>query len=159
MSIRENIALASAAGMFLNRARETELVRKLAGDLNIVTGDLELPVTALSGGNQQKVLIARCLLRSPSLLLLDEPTRGVDVVAKAEIYSILRKLADNGLGIVFTSSEIEETQSLADRVIVLCQGRISAVFPRAELTDQALFAAASPVVGVSTIVSDGVALA
>lgn len=151
MSIRENVALASVKGMFLSRTRETARVRELANELNIATKDLELPVTALSGGNQQKVLIARCLMRSPRLLLLDEPTRGVDAGAKAEIYRILRRLASKGLAIIFTSSEIEETRTLADRALVLCQGRISAEFLRAELTDEALFAAASPVVSAPPI--------
>lgn len=151
MSIRENVSLASAKGFFLSRQQETVRVRELANELNIATKDLELPVTALSGGNQQKVLIARCLMRSPRLLLLDEPTRGVDAGAKAEIYRILRRLASKGLGIIFTSSEIEETRTLADRALVLCQGRISAEFSRAELTDEALFAAASPVVSAPPI--------
>ena len=121
--------------------------------MNIAARDLELPVTALSGGNQQKVLLARCLMRSPSVLLMDEPTRGVDVGAKAEIYRILRKLAAQGLSIIFTSSEIEETRILADRVLVLCQGRISAEFQYEELSDEGLFAAASP--QVTSLASTG----
>jgi erythritol transport system ATP-binding protein len=149
MSIRENISLGSETGFFLSRARETLRVRELAGELNIATRDLELPVTTLSGGNQQKALIARCMMRSPSLLLLDEPTRGVDAVAKVEVYRILRGLAAKGLGILFTSSEIEETRMLADRVLVLCQGRISAKFSFAELTDETLFDAASPAVSTA----------
>jgi ABC-type sugar transport system ATPase subunit len=112
-------------------------------------------VTSLSGGNQQKVIIARCLMRNPALLLLDEPTRGVDVGAKAEIYAILRRLAAKGIGILFTSSEIEETRALADRALVLCRGRISAEFSRNEITDEALFAAASPVVNAASIPSSG----
>jgi erythritol transport system ATP-binding protein len=144
LTVRENIALAAGSRLFLNRAQETEAALKLVKDLNIQVRDLELPVTALSGGNQQKVLIARCLMRSPSLLLLDEPTRGVDVMAKAEIHQILRGLAKRGVGILFSSSEIEETQALADRAMVLCQGRITATFAGDQLTDEALFAAASP---------------
>lgn len=146
LTIRENIALAGDGNVFLNRRQETTRVWQLVKDLNIRLSDLELPVTALSGGNQQKVILARCLMRSPVLLLLDEPTRGVDVGAKAEIYAILRRLASQGIGILFTSSEIEEMQALADRALVLCQGRISATFERKELTDEALFVAASPVV-------------
>jgi len=156
LSIRENIALASSNGFFLNRKQEIAAVRRLASDLNVAAADLELPVTALSGGNQQKVLIARCLMKSPSLLLLDEPTRGVDVGAKVEIYTILRRLAAEGLGILFTSSEIEETQALADRAMVLCQGRISAEFKRSEFSDEALFAAASPHVKVKPRTLSGV---
>ncbi len=144
LSIRENVALAATKGPLLSRKQETIRVRQLVTELNIAVRDLELPVTTLSGGNQQKVLLARCLMRSPTVLLLDEPTRGVDAGAKAEIYRILRGLAGKGLSILFTSSEIEETRALADRVIVLCQGAISAELQPAELTDEALFAAASP---------------
>lgn len=147
LTVRENVAIAATKGLFLSRAKETARVRELARELNIVPTDCELPVSLLSGGNQQKVLLARCLMRSPAVLLLDEPTRGVDVGARQEIYRTLRRLAANGLSILFTSSEIEETRLLADRVLVLCQGRISAEFSRDEITDEALFAAASPSVG------------
>ena len=110
LSIRENVALA-AAGSFLSRKQKRHASVSSRPSLNIAARDLELPVTTLSGGNQQKVLLARCLMRSPSVLLMDEPTRGVDVGAKAEIYRILRELAAKGLSIIFTSSEIEETRS------------------------------------------------
>ncbi len=150
MSIRENIALAATSGPLLSRSKETAIVRTLADQLSIAARDLELPVTALSGGNQQKVLLARCLMRNPSVLLLDEPTRGVDVGARAEIYRVLRKLAEGGLSILFTSSEVDETRLLADRALVLRQGTIAAEFPRHAITDESLFAAASPT--VSTLV-------
>jgi erythritol transport system ATP-binding protein len=159
LSIRENIAIGAMRGAWLSRAEQMAQVRQLAKELNIVARDLELPVTSLSGGNQQKVLIARCLMRNPALLLLDEPTRGVDVGAKAEIYTILRRLADRGIGVLFTSSEIEETRALADRALVLCQGRISAEFSPDGITDEALFAAASPIVNVAPIPSSGVEFA
>jgi erythritol transport system ATP-binding protein len=146
LSIRENIAMAATRGLLLSRADESRRVREMAADLRIAAKGIEAPVTALSGGNQQKALLARCLMRSPVVLLLDEPTRGVDVGAKAEIYAILRQLAGKGLSILFTSSEIEETRALADRVLVLCQGRISAEFAQAEAFDDQLFAAASPTV-------------
>ena len=152
LSIRENVMMsASSGGLFLSRDAETRRVRQLAADLHIAARDIELPVTTLSGGNQQKVLLARCLLCSPAVLLMDEPTRGVDVNAKAEIYATLRELAAKGLSIVFTSSEIEETRALADRVLVLCQGRIAAEFLRDELTDEGLFAAASPSVAPAAL--------
>ena len=83
-------------------------------------------------------------MRSPILLLLDEPTRGVDVGAKAEIHEILRQLAQKGVGIIFSSSEIEETQALADRTLVLCQGGMATILERSQMTDEALFTAASP---------------
>lgn len=144
LSIRENIALAAPRGLFLSRAKETAKVRTAASGLKLTAHDLELPVISLSGGNQQKVLLARCLMRSPKILLLDEPTRGVDVGTKREIYRILKELAAQGLSVLFTSSEIEETRMLADRVLVLCQGSIAAEFARLEFTDEALFAAACP---------------
>ena len=149
LPIRENIILSAKRGVFLSHANETGRVGKLAAELRIAAKDLELPVTSLSGGNQQKVLLARCLMCSPKVLLLDEPTRGVDVGAKAEIYAILRGLAAKGLSILFTSSEIEETRTLADRVLVLCQGRIAAEFDREDATDEHLFTAASPTVSSS----------
>jgi erythritol transport system ATP-binding protein len=159
MSIRENIAIGAMHGMLLSRAQQQARVRTLVKELSIVARDLELPVTSLSGGNQQKVLIARCLMCNPALLLLDEPTRGVDVGAKAEIYLILRRLASQGIGILFSSSEIEEMRTLADRALVLCQGRISAEFFHNEITDEALFAAASPAVNTLSIPHSGAQLA
>jgi len=155
LSVRENIALAGAGGMLLDKTNETARALQLVKDLNIRVSDLELPVTGLSGGNQQKVIIARCLMCSPKLLLLDEPTRGVDVGAKAEIYAILRRLASEGIGILFTSSEIEEIQALADRAVVLCQGRIAATLERKELTDEGLFVAASPVIAAASTAQPG----
>lgn len=159
LSIRENIAIGSLQGMFVSRTEQLKRVRQLIDELGIVARNVELPVTVLSGGNQQKVLIARCLMRNPSLLLLDEPTRGVDVGAKEEIYQILRRLASQGVGILFTSSEIEETRALADRAMVLCRGRIAHWFSRNEITDEALFAAASPIVKPMSIPASGAQLA
>lgn len=155
LSVRENMALTGGDGPFLRIKDEKIRVRQLIKDLNIRAADLEVPITALSGGNQQKVLIARCLMRYPSVLLLDEPTRGVDVGAKAEIHGILRRLAADGVGVIISSSEIEETQALADRALVLCQGRISATFERQDMTDEALFAAASPQVSTRIAVPSG----
>lgn len=144
LSIRENVVMAAKAGVILSRNEESKRVRELAAELKMAARDIELPVMTLSGGNQQKVLLARCLLCAPTVLLMDEPTRGVDVGAKAEIYSILKGLAAKGLSVIFTSSEIEETRALADRVLVLCQGRITAELSHDELSDEGLFAAASP---------------
>lgn len=148
LSIRENISLASLEELtrmgWLRRKDEESFARELAAQLHIAMADMELPVTALSGGNQQKVILARCLMRKPRIILLDEPTRGVDVRAKSEIYKTLRQLAAQGLSVLFTSSEIEETQLLADRVLVMTQGEIAAEFMVNEATDEALFAAACP---------------
>jgi erythritol transport system ATP-binding protein len=152
LSIAENISMASlkefSRGGILHRGDGMVRVRQLVAQLHIVASDLDLPVTSLSGGNQQKVVLARCLMRCPAVLLLDEPTRGVDVRAKAEIYKTLRTLAAQGLSVLFTSSEIEETRLFADRVLVMARGRITSEFASGCFTDQDLFAAASPVVGV-----------
>jgi erythritol transport system ATP-binding protein len=148
LSIRENISLASleefSRGGWLRSKQESARAQELAGQLQVAAHDLELPVTTLSGGNQQKVVLARCLMRRPKVLLLDEPTRGVDVGAKAEIYRTLHTLAAAGLSILFATSEIEEARLLADRIIVMSQGAFTAEFPVSSATDEALFAAASP---------------
>jgi erythritol transport system ATP-binding protein len=153
LSIRENISLASLADFarngFLARIEEAQRVKEVAAQVQISAIDLELPVTTLSGGNQQKVVLARCLMRRPIVLLLDEPTRGVDVRAKADIYDALRDLAAQGLSVLFTTSEMEEARLLADRVLVMARGRIAAEFRVGDFTDELLFAAASPAVGVS----------
>jgi len=145
-SIRENISVADFNGLmvgpFISRKKELAKVRKIAEQVKLKADDLELPVTSLSGGNQQKVMLARCLMRSPSILLLDEPTRGVDVGAKQEIHRILRDLKAAGVSIIFTSSEIEETRALADRILVLSGGRISAQLALGDASEEALFAAA-----------------
>lgn len=148
LSIRENISLAALTDFtragWLQRKAECVRVLELASTLHITAHDLELKVTSLSGGNQQKVILARCLMRHPKVLLLDEPTRGVDVGAKAEIYRLLRDLAAKGLSVLFATSEIEEARTLADRVLVMVQGRLTAQFSASDLTDETLFAAACP---------------
>lgn len=144
LGVRENIALAASALPIISKTQEIEAVRQLIKRLRIAVKDMEIPVSALSGGNQQKVLLARCLMSSPTLLLLDEPTRGVDVGARAEIYNTLRELASAGLAILFTSSEIEEMRLLADRALVMCQGRICGDLAQNEITDEILFTMASP---------------
>jgi ribose transport system ATP-binding protein len=101
-----------------------------------------VPVGTLSGGNQQKVVFAKELLTRPRLLLLDEPTRGVDIGAKAEIYKLLHQLAATGIGILLASSELHELLGLCDRVVVLYRGRTVAVLPQASATPQAILAAA-----------------
>jgi ABC-type sugar transport system ATPase subunit len=90
----------------------------------------------LSGGNQQKAIVARALLTEPRVLVLDEPTRGIDVGAKAEMFRLMRKLADRGLAILFASSELPEIMAVADRVLVLSRGRVRGIFEGAELTER-----------------------
>ena len=100
------------------------------------------PVGQLSGGNQQKVLLARCLCRDAEVLLVDEPTRGIDVAARAEAHALLRGLADRGKAIVVASSELDELFAIADRILVLSAGRVAALFRRGEGSADALMAAA-----------------
>ena len=109
--------------------------------LRIVATGPEQEVQYLSGGNQQKAVLAKWLLRRPRLLVLSEPTRGIDVSAKAEIYGLVRRLADEGSAILFISTEVEELAGVCDRVLVLRQGRIAADLPRKELSAERIMEA------------------
>jgi ribose transport system ATP-binding protein len=119
LSIVDRIA---AAGV-VPRARETSAVRRIVGELKVKLGSIGDAVGTLSGGNQQKVVFGRMLLTEPALLLLDEPTRGVDVGAKAEIYALLGRAAEQGIGVLLASSELAELVGVCDRVVVLSGGR------------------------------------
>jgi ABC-type sugar transport system ATPase subunit len=111
--------------------RVERTVRSYADRLSIKMASLSHPVKSLSGGNQQKTILARCLAVNPALLILDEPTHGVDVGAKSEIYTLIRRLADGGIGIILISSELPEVLAMADRVAVMHNGTIRALLPRA----------------------------
>ena len=111
--------------------------------LRIKTAGQGALVDTLSGGNQQKVALAKCLLTQPSVLLLDEPTRGIDVGAKAEIYALISELAVQGAGIVMASSELPELLAMCDRILVLCLGQVTAELSRAEATQEAIMEAAT----------------
>ncbi|WP_457811035.1 sugar ABC transporter ATP-binding protein [Sinorhizobium meliloti] len=145
MSIRENMTLAllpklARAGI-VDRARQDEIVERYITALAIKCTSPDQPIKELSGGNQQKVLLGRWLCTDPKLLIVDEPTRGIDIGAKSEILRLLRRLADEGLGVLMISSELEELLAAADRVTVLSDGTSVAVLPRKELSEAALFAA------------------
>jgi ribose transport system ATP-binding protein len=101
-------------------------------------------VADLSGGNQQKVVLAKCLSTNPAVLLLDEPTRGVDVGARREIYSLLFSLAEQGMAILFVSSEMEEALGIADRLLVMSEGTITGEIPREQFSEEAIMTLASP---------------
>ena len=127
-AIHENISLpflrAFTSGTFLlNTASETAAAQSVSRQVNLKAASLKQKAAQLSGGNQQKVVFARWLLRRPRLLLLDEPTRGVDIGARFEIYRIIRELAAAGMGVVLVSSDLSEVLGLADRIIVLREGR------------------------------------
>jgi len=134
-------------GFWLSHSAEMEAASGMAMDLRIKAAGLQQSIMSLSGGNQQKVVIGKCLLTEPRVLLLDEPTRGVDVGAKREIHAIVRRLAASGMAIVLVSSELEEMRATADRILVLSRGALTAEFTAAEATDDALARAASAAVG------------
>jgi inositol transport system ATP-binding protein len=140
MSVKDNITLSSMdrhrKGIFINAKTELRDTEQMIADLRIKTSGADQKVTYLSGGNQQKVVIGKMLLASPSLIILDEPTRGVDVGAKFEIYKLIRKLAENGLGIIMISSELPEILGMSDRILVLSKGKQTAMLSRQEATQE-----------------------
>ena len=146
-AILDNMTLADLprlSGRFVtNRARERRFGEQTARDLRVKASSVETIVGTLSGGNQQKVVLAKWLLTNPKVLLLDEPTRGVDVGAKQEIYREINRLAASGLGVVLVSSELPEVLGLSDRVLVLHEGKVAGEFTRAEATPERVMAAAT----------------
>jgi erythritol transport system ATP-binding protein len=147
LSVLANMTLSSlgrfARGPWLSPDSEGAASTRMADELRIKAPDLGHNIGSLSGGNQQKVVIAKCLLTGPRVLLLDEPTRGVDVGAKREIHAIVQRLAASGIGIILVSSELEEVRAVATRIVVMSRGAITAEFDAALATDDALAAAAS----------------
>jgi ribose transport system ATP-binding protein len=119
------MALAARRAFLIRPAEEARDAVRLAAELRIRTPHVEKPVAELSGGNQQKVVLARWLLSGARIFLFDEPTRGVDVGAKAEIYALIRGLSERGAAILFASSDLEEVLRLADRVVVMHRGRVA----------------------------------
>lgn len=142
MDVRQNVSLASLRRDqrkgFVNRRREAELSVEMIRSLRIKTpGDRQV-VQFLSGGNQQKVVLGKWLATHPRVLLLDEPTRGIDVGAKHEIYQVMEELARQGVAILFVSSEMEEVLGMSDRVLVMHEGRITGELDRGELSEEAI---------------------
>jgi ABC-type sugar transport system ATPase subunit len=123
---------------------ERELVENYVSRLRVKTPSIHQSVVNLSGGNQQKVVLAKWLATDPKVLLLDEPTRGIDINAKREIYTLIDELAHSGLGVVMVSSELPEILGIADRILVLCEGRKTAEFKRGEATEEMIMQAALP---------------
>ena len=111
--------------------------------LGIKAASPALPIGALSGGNQQKVVIGRCLMSRPRAILLDEPSRGVDVGARADLFRVMRALAEDGLAVVFATSDLAEVQAIADRVVVMAAGRVTADMAAADVTEVALVRASN----------------
>ncbi len=132
-----------AKGGLLTAAMETRAAGPWASRLEVKTSALDMNAATMSGGNQQKVVIAKWLATSPKLLIIDEPTRGIDVGTKAEVHRLLSELAGQGLAILMISSELPEVLGMADRVLVLCEGRITAELDRADATPEAVMHAAT----------------
>jgi ABC-type sugar transport system ATPase subunit len=126
----------------VRRRREREIVRGLVGRLDVRPPTLSRPVGQYSGGNQQKVVLARWLATAPRVLLLDEPTRGIDVGAKAAIYALVRQLADEGMAVLFISSELPEVIGVSDRILVMAEGAIVGEVPAAAATEEGLLSMA-----------------
>ncbi|MFI7319749.1 sugar ABC transporter ATP-binding protein [Streptomyces venezuelae] len=138
-SVTRNVSVSSMSrfsrGGWVDRGAEREATRAATRELSLRPDEPSVPVRTLSGGNQQKAVLARWLLRGCRVLLLDEPTRGVDVGARAELYAVIRRLADEGLAVLLVSSEVPEVLGLADRVLVLREGRVVHTAPARELDE------------------------
>jgi D-xylose transport system ATP-binding protein len=141
-----NITLSSLAdvrrGPFIDADRERAVVGATVKELNIRAGDLDRAVASFSGGNQQKVVLGKALRSRPQVLLLDEPTRGIDVGAKLEVYELINRLTAAGTAVVLVSSELGELMGMSDRILMLHEGRVGGVFTRGEATQERLLAAA-----------------
>jgi len=148
LDVKTNISLSILRSLgpngLLNNKAERKLAEHYKDSLRIKTPNLEQQVRHLSGGNQQKVILARCLATNPKVLMLDEPTRGIDVHAKNEIYKLILELAESGLGIIVVSSELPEILTVSDRILVFCEGKISATFLRAAANEDDILKAAIP---------------
>jgi ABC-type sugar transport system ATPase subunit len=129
---------------FLDPSLEGDLVRGYVSRLRIKTPSIHRITRLLSGGNQQKVVLAKWLATQPKVLLLDEPTRGIDIAAKREIYELMDELVASGLGVVLVSSEMPEVLAVADRILVMCEGRLTAEFARPDATEEKIMKAALP---------------
>jgi rhamnose transport system ATP-binding protein len=145
MSTARNIALASMrrlekGGLIFGRV-ERSFGADWAKRLHVRYRRISSPVTLLSGGNQQKVVLAKWLARHPALLIVDEPTRGIDIGTKAEVHRLLSSLAGDGVAVLVISSELPEVLRLADRVLVMREGRLAATLPRERATEEAIVAA------------------
>ena len=141
-NVRENISLpnleAYSSAKIINRSRETKAALDACKSINIKTPTPEMRAANLSGGNQQKVALAKWLSFAPQVLIFDEPTRGIDVGAKAEIYQLIRQLAANGVSVIVISSEMEEVLGISDRIAVMHEGRVTGILQRPQFSEEAV---------------------
>jgi ribose transport system ATP-binding protein len=147
LSVMENVSLASLDRLrdrigLLRLKDERRVARSFVDRLRILTPSLEQPVQFLSGGNQQKVVLAKWLASQSKILIFDEPTRGIDVGAKVEVYNLMNSLVENDVAVIMVSSEMPELLGMSDRILVMHEGRLTAEFPRAEATQEKVLAAA-----------------
>ena len=145
-SVRENVSLSRldlvSRLSWVSRLRERRAVASLMERTTVKAASMSLPATMLSGGNQQKLLFARSMMKTPAVLIADEPTGGVDVGSKRAIYDLLVEMAHDGMGIIVISSELEEVLGLAHRVLVMRHGRISAELAGQGISEEAVLEAA-----------------
>lgn len=147
-SVASNLTIASLwrrlqSGFAISRRDEEQVVATTIGNLSIKVSSPEVEIQALSGGNQQKVVIGRSLLTNPKLLLLDEPTRGIDVGAKADVFRMMVQLSEQGIAVVFSTSDLKEIMAVSDRILVMSGGKVTADIPRGNAEESALVSASA----------------
>lgn len=147
MSIMSNISSvdlkAVSKGLFINETKEQALAESYTSKLNIKLSSVEDPVSSLSGGNQQKVVIGKWLSNNPKIIIMDEPTRGIDVGAKSEIHRLLRILSDGGVGVIIVSSELPEVMGVCDKIVVMHEGSVGGVLDHEEFSEELIMKYAS----------------
>jgi len=147
MNVRENFSLTHlddyASLSFISRLAESTGCRGFVERLGIKARSMEQAAGSLSGGNQQKIVISKWVARSPRILIVDEPTRGIDIAAKADVHRLLQELASRGMAIIVVSSDLPEVLAISDRVLVVREGRIAANLSREGATQQAVMEAAA----------------
>jgi ribose transport system ATP-binding protein len=147
LSIRKNLSLTILNKLkkllFINNSKEKEIVQNAVLTFNIRTPSIEREVKFLSGGNQQKTIVAKWMGVSPKLIIMDEPTRGIDIGAKTEIYDLMRRMAQEGAAIIMISSELPEVLGMSDRIIVMRRGEISKELIQAEASEEKILTAAT----------------
>jgi ribose transport system ATP-binding protein len=160
MDVKSNISLAilkriSGPVGAVDASQERDIANQYVDTLSIATPGISQTVSNLSGGNQQKVVLSKWLSSNPKLLIMDEPTRGIDVGAKAEVHALMSHLAQQGMGILMISSEMPEVISMSDRVIVMCQGRVTGEFARPNLDQEEIMTAATRFLKVDAVDETG----
>jgi erythritol transport system ATP-binding protein len=157
LSVSNNMTLASLKKYtfrgILSFKEEVANALKMIKELSIKVANPQQPITALSGGNQQKVVVGKGLLTEPKVFIMDEPTRGIDVAAKSDMFQIMNDLANQGFGVLFATSELKEILAMADRILVMSKGKITGEFNQAEATEEALVTASA--VGHGPIIDGG----